>query len=415
MPQTETKLLFKKYAELLTEIGLNVRPGQLVNISAEAVHRDLAVEIAEASYRRGAKYVNLDLGDPRLARARLINSASEHLTFVPRYITEKYCELVDERAANLKLVGSEEPDILSDLDPKAINTARIAQYQAMKRFYEEGIFKSKVHWTVAAAASPKWAQKIFPDLGAAEAEARLWQSIFKICRVDREDCIGLWHEHHKTLQARASRLTGLKIKTLRFTGPGTDLTVGLSPHAIFKGGGDVGPYGVEYEPNIPTEEVFTTPDWRKTSGRVRATRPFFINGKLIEGLNLRFENGEVAEYSAQAGAAAFAEYIGSDPGGKRLGEVALVGIDSPVFQSGLVFQEILFDENAACHIAVGSAYKFCLDSGETLSKDELDSIGCNESTVHTDMMISSEEVDVAAETYGGEQIDLIKRGAWVRS
>ena len=406
--------LFRPYSELLVRIGLNVQPGQLVNIGAEAVHRDLAVEVAAAAYRCGAKFVNVDLIDPRISRARIENSSAEHLSFVPRAITEKYGELVDERAANLKIVGSESPDILADLDPKAINTIRIAQYQAMKRFYEDGIFKSKVHWTVAAAATPGWAAKIFPGLDPEAAEEKLWQAIFKICRVDCADPIAAWRDHHRVLQARAATLTGLKIKLLRFTGPGTDLTVGLSPKAVFKGGGDVGPYGVEYEPNIPTEEVFTTPDWRITSGRVRATRPFFINGKLIEDLQLEFKNGEVSSFKARSGEATFAEYIGSDPGGKRLGEVALVGTESPVFQSGLVFQEILFDENAACHIAVGSAYKFCLDGGERMTKEEIEAIGCNESTVHTDMMISSEEVDVTAETYGGEKIKLIEQGRWLK-
>lgn len=406
---------FKPYAELLVKVGLNVQPGQLVNIGAEAINRDLVVEIASAAYRAGAKFVSVDLADSRIARARILQSKPEHLAFVPRYITEKYSELVDERAANLKLVGGENPDILSDLDPKAINTARIAQYQAMKRFYDEGIFKSKVHWTVAAASTPGWAAKVFPGADPAEADRKLWEAIFKICRVDRSDPVAIWHDHHKTLQARAAKLTGMKIKQLHFTGPGTDLTVGLSAKAVFKGGGDIGPYGVEYEPNIPTEECFTTPDWRVTSGHVRATRPFFINGKLIEDLKIEFRGGEVAAFSARSGEATFAEYIGSDPGGKRLGEVALVGIDSPVFQSGLVFQEILFDENAACHIAVGSAYKFCLDGGDKMTQAELESLGCNESSVHTDMMISSEEVDVSAITYGGETIGLIQKGKWLKA
>ena len=205
----------------------------------------------------------------------------------------------------------------------------------------------------------------------------------------------------------------MKIKELHFTGKGTDLTVGLSENAIFKGGTDESPRGVPFEPNIPTEEVFTTPDYRVTRGRVQTTRPFLINGKLITDLSLEFTDGEISSFSATNGEDTFREYINSDEGSKRLGEVALVGVDSPVYQSGLVYQEILFDENAACHIAVGSAYKFCIDGGDTMTKEELTAIGCNESTVHTDMMISSEEVDVTAKTYSGETVELIKAGKWV--
>ncbi len=205
----------------------------------------------------------------------------------------------------------------------------------------------------------------------------------------------------------------MKIRQLHFTGPGTDLKVGLSEKALFKGGSDSGPSGAHFEPNIPTEEVFTTPDARMTEGTARATRPFYINGRLIEGLEMKFSGGVLVDFSAKEGEETFREYVSSDEGAKRLGEVALVGTDSPIFASGLVFQEILFDENAACHIAVGSAYKTCIEGGEDLSEEALAAIGCNESTVHTDMMISSEEVDVSAITYDGVEKPLIKSGAWL--
>jgi aminopeptidase len=207
-------------------------------------------------------------------------------------------------------------------------------------------------------------------------------------------------------------LNDLGVKSLKFTGPGTDLVVGLSERARFRGGSDRGPSGASYEPNIPTEECFTTPDWRKTEGRVRATRPFLINGVLIRDLVLNFRNGEIASFEASAGAETFREYIASDAGAKRLGEVALVGIDSPVFKSGKVFEEILFDENAACHIAVGFAYKNCLSDFQNLTNEDVERIGCNESVVHTDMMISDEHVSVDAELYKGGTLRLINNGEW---
>jgi aminopeptidase len=402
----------EKYAELLVIHGLNVQSGQSVNISAEVAHRDLVCHIARACYKKGAKHVNIDLADPRFAKIRITESDPNNLSYVPQHITQKYNYLLDTTAANLKLVGSEEPDILSDLDPQKINTLRLATYMAIKRFYEEGIGKSKIHWTVAAAATPKWAKKIFPKLAEKEAVASLWNEIFKICRVDKPNCLELWQKHNDALHSRATKLSLMKIKELHFTGPGTDLHVFLSPKALFKGGGDLSPRGVEFEPNVPTEEVFTTPDYRKTSGKVTTTRPFLINGKLIKGLYVEFTNGEISNFKAEDGEATFKEYINSDEGGKRLGEVALVGIDSPVYQSGLVFEEILFDENAACHIAIGSAYKFCLENGANLTQEELADIGCNESSVHTDMMISSDKVNVDAITYSGTEVRLISNGQW---
>lgn len=402
----------KNYAKLLVSHGLNVQEGQILNISAESINRDFALLVAEAAYARGAKYVNLDLADARLVRLRVLSKGMEDLRYVPSYLSVKYDELLDTTAANLKILGSEDPDLLADLDPKKMNTMLIEQRLALKRFYDDGIGKSKVHWTVAAAATPKWGARIFPKLSEKEAYARLWQEILKAVRADKENCTDLWKTHNVALHSRAKKFTELKIKELHFKGPGTDLIVGLSTRAVFKGGTDVSPRGVEFEPNIPTEEVFTTPDFRETNGRVKTTRPFLINGRLIKNLELEFKNGEIVSFSASEGEETFREYISSDEGAKRLGEVALVGVDSPIYQSGIIFEEILFDENAACHIAIGMAYKFCLSGGPEMSKEGLESYGCNESSVHTDMMISSKKVDVLARTYSGEEIVLISKGSW---
>ena len=401
-----------RYAKLLAVHGLNIRPGQIVNISADAIHRELTYKVAIEAYTLGAKFVNIDLAEPRLLKARVELSKEEDLSYVPEYIKSKYQELVDTNAANIRITGLEEPELLSELSPKRLNTIRKHQRLAIQYFYDEGIGKSKVHWTIGAASTPKWGKRIFPNLNEQEAEAALWDAIFKACRVDKENCLELWKEHNKVLQDRAKKLTLMKIKELHFTGPGTDLKVGLSQKAMFKGGGDTSPRGHEFEPNIPTEEVFTTPDYRVTEGKVRTTRPFPINGKLIQGLEVEFKNGVITNFKAKDGEETFKEYISSDDGAKRLGEVALVGIDSPIYQSGLIFEEILFDENAACHIAIGSAYKFCLENGASMTDEEVAACGCNESSVHTDMMISSPDVDCLATCYDGNKIQLISKGAW---
>lgn len=405
-------LFLERYARLLVKHGANVQAGQIVNISAEVIHRDFAYMVAQEAYRAGAASVILDLAEPRLQKFKLDSVKQEFLGVVPNHVPAKYQQILDDGGATIKIIGPEYPLLLADVAPKRVNEERKAFYQAVKSFYEEGIGKSRVHWTIGAAATPGWGQRVFPELSPDKAEDALWNAIFAIVRVDRPDYLEVWKSHNETLHRRARALNDLEIEKLHFVGPGTDLTVSLDKRARFKGGTDIGPHGEPFEPNIPTEECFTTPDCRKTSGVVRATRPFLVNGVLIEGLTMTFENGEIASFDASKGRETFEEYLSSDPGARRLGEVALVGIDSPVFKSGRVFEEILFDENAACHIAVGSAYKFCLDGGSDLSKAELGEIGCNESSVHTDMMISDEHVSVTAHTYAGEEIRLIENGEW---
>lgn len=405
----------RRYAQLIASHGLNVRPGQLVQVSTEVYHRSFIALLVEELYLRGAKYVHVDFADPAISRTRILRSNVEYLGDTPAFFSAKYHELVESGAANLKVLGPEKPDHLVDLDHHAVNTVRKGAYRAAKHFYTEGIERSKVHWCVVAAATPAWAQRIFPTLGEQDAELRLWDQIFKICRVDHDDFMARWEAHNDLLQRRASALSSLGIEELHFQGPGTDLRVGLSSKAIFKGGSDSTPTGDLFEPNIPTEECFTTPDWRRTNGTVAATRPFYVNGTLIKGLLITFKNGEISHFSCDEGEAAFKTYTESDEGSKRLGEVALVGTDSPIFMSGLVFQEILYDENAACHIALGSAYRGCLKNGASLSDEECRELGCNISSVHTDIMISSEEVDVDARLLNGERVRLIERGAWVGS
>lgn len=404
--------LLSRYAQLLIRHGLNVQPGQIVNISAEVCHREFVLLLVEEAYRAGARIVDVELNDPRVLLTRLNLSSEEDLDFVPAYLGTKYEELVSSESANLKIVGSEFPDILKEAAPKRVNQIRVSRYKSLKFFYEEGIGKSKVHWTVAAAATKAWGEKLFPHLKGEAAEKKLWEELFKIVRADSGDCLHLWEVHNRKLHSRAATLNELQLREIHFLGSGSDLRIELSPLAIFKGGSDTGPRGAEFEPNIPTEEVFTTPDYRKTRGKVRTTRPFFINGVLVENLELEFKDGEICSFTASHGKETFEEYICSDPGAKRLGEVALVGIDSPVYQSGLVFQEILLDENAACHIAIGSAYKFCLDGGAVLSPEQLEDIGCNESSAHTDMMISDESTDVIGTKADGSTVELISKGQW---
>jgi len=405
---------FHRYAELIVRHGLNVQPDQVVHISTEPVHREFALLVAQKCYEHGARLVDFTFHDPRADKLRIEAVDRDSLAFVPPYFVSKFDALVDLEAANLKLIGMEFPDLLANLPADRMQALEIHRRRAMKRFYEDGIGKSKVHWCVAAAATPLWGQKVYPGVDANEAEHRLWGDILAMCRADKPACLDLWKEHNERLHRRAKKLTDMNIQALRFLGSGTDLVVGLSEKAVWRGGQERSARGHWFEPNLPTEEVFTTPDYRTVEGHARTTRPFMINGRQIENLSMKFENGVITDFMASTGAETFAEYIDSDTGAGRLGEVALVGTDSPIFQTGRVFEEILFDENAACHIAVGMAYKFCLDGGETMSTEALAEVGCNESAVHTDMMISDEDTDVVATTYAGEEVRLLQGGAWTK-
>ena len=406
-------VLLERYAKLLVRVGANVQPGQIVNISAEVVHRELVYLIAREAYRAGAATVMLDLIEPRLQRFKLDTVKEEYVALTPKHVPAKYQQLLEEHGAQIKLIGPEFPMLLTGVDPKRVNDERKAFYSAVRPFYDEGVGKSKVHWTIGAAATPAWGARIFPELSPQEAEDALWRNIFSITRVAHENFIDLWREHDEALHRRARMLNDLKIKSLRFTGPGTDLVVGLNERAQFKGGSDRGPSGASFQPNVPTEECYTTPDWRKTEGTVKTTRPFLVNGTLIRDLVLHFRHGEIVSFETSTGRETFQEYINSDAGAKRLGEVALVGIDSPIFRSGKIFEEILYDENAACHIAIGFGFRSCISDFEAITKDELSGIGYNESVVHTDMMISNEHVSVEAELYRGGSMMLLQNGEWL--
>jgi aminopeptidase len=410
---TTFDVLLQRYVTLIAEQGINVQPGQFVQISTEIYHRRLIQLLVQELYARGAKFVHVDYTDPLCLRARMQRSQADFLDDLPDFYTARFNYLVDCEGAALRIVGPEFPDSLSDIDPLRMNSVRKAAYTAAKRYYTDGLTQGLVHWCVAAAATPQWGKRVFPHLSEVEAESALWDQIFKICRVSSPDFLELWRAHNASLIGRAEQLTSMQIRSLRFVGPGTDLVVGLSPRAIFKGGADISHRSHAFQPNIPTEECFTTPDWRQTNGVVRATRPFLVHGVLIKDLTMVFKEGEIESFSCSQGAGTFEAYIRTDEGARRLGEVALVGIDSPIFQSGLVFEEILFDENAACHIALGSAYKSCLCDGSHLSDMECQALGCNTSMVHTDIMISSEHVDVYATLANGETHLLLEKGRWI--
>lgn len=405
----------RAYARVLVRIGMNVQEGQIVRPSGEIAHRELLYLIAEESYEAGARFVDVMAVEPRLGPIRVRHQPDRDLVFSPSYMSARGRELVQRDAAILSLVGKESPDLYDELNPQRVQRYMIAQQKTSRYLRQKGILPGRIAWTVAAAATPAWAKKVFPEQDESAATALLWECIFRFARADATDPLAAWKEHLEQLNTRSQLLNELAIETLHFSGGGIDLSVGLSPRAIFIGGSKENALGVPFVANIPTEEIFSTPDWRKTEGVVRSTRPFSVNQQKVSNLEVEFEKGEVVRFSANEGEETFAEFLKSDTGSKRLGEVSLVSCESPIYQSGLVFEEILFDENAACHIAFGAAYPMCIEGSENMSPEDLAKVGFNTSIQHNDMMISSESTNVEAILRSGCTIPIITKGKWINN
>ncbi len=407
--------LLDRYADLLVRLGLNVQPGQGVHLTAEPEHAPFVHRVAAAAYRAGAAWVHVGWQDALLARARLQNVAPERLDFFPAYETARLRQMLDEGWARLALVGPQHPTALDDVDAEAMRRSGQARSRAT-RFYGEAMSANRFAWCVAAAPTAAWAQQVFPGLPAQQAVEQLWALILRVCRVDRPDPIAAWQAHDAALRAAAAALEQAGVVTLRFVAPAsapgapaTDLTVGLTPRPKWVGSSSLTPAGLPFFPNIPTEEIFTTPDSRRAEGFVAATRPTTVYGRQVEGAWFRFAAGEVVDFGAAQGADALEQHFKLD-GARRLGEAALVDVRSPLHTAGVLFHEILFDENAACHIAFGEAYPEGVQGGLELSPDELAALGVNRSETHLDVMIGSPALDVTGVTADGREVAVMREG-----
>ncbi len=400
------------YARLLAEVGLNVQKGQFVQIAFESGYaEELALRVMEYAYERGARHVQLSYTHPRATKAQLTGQSIDDRFFFPLSERVRNDHVVDTEGCYLGLRTYAEPDIFNDIAALS-GEHQAASMRMRERFYKEGINKGKVSWCVACPPSPKAAQKVYPELSEGAAFVQYWDAIFRMTMSDESDCIEKWKRLDERLHERRRKLDMLGIRELRFYGEGTALYVGLSEESRWLGGSKETAAGKSFSANVPSFEVFTTPDWRRTEGKVKITRPFNVSGVLVEGLELEFRSGRIVKISATKNEDAYRALIQKDEGARQLGEVALVGRDSPVSQEGVVFNNTLYDENAACHIATGSGYSVCIHNGWNLSKEELEKVGCNNSVTHNDVMISGPGVDVDAITHSGETVALIRDGYW---
>ena len=380
-------------------VGANVESGQLVAVSSLIEHAPLARAVTRAAYAAGARYVDVSYVDNHVRRAKIELAPDEALTWTPPWLLERVKRLGEEHAALIGTTGDPEPHLLEDLPGERVGKTRMVELttEALRNLNEK-----LVNWTGIAYPNEGWARSVF---GEPDVE-RLWQAVEFCTRLDEPDPVAAWDEHMTTLERRADDLDAVGVDAVRFRGRGTDLTVGLLPASRWGAARFETAWGRTYVPNMPTEEVFTTPDRRRTEGVVRSTQPLSLLGTIVRDLELRFEAGRVVEVNASAGADVVRAEVDTDEGARYLGEVALVDSSSRVGQTGLTFFDVLYDENAACHIAYGAGLAYGIEGPPGGD-------GFNVSAVHTDFMIGGPEVEVDAITHDGSTVPVLRENAWV--
>lgn len=413
-PFTETPEFAQKLnrlAEVAVRSGLGLAPGQELVMTATLDAVPLARLITEHAYKAGASLVTTLFSDEQAALIRMRNGSDASFDSAPAWLYEAMAQAYRNGAARLAIAGND-PSLLSKEDPEKVSRVNRATSKGYRPALEL-IARHEINWTIVSSATAAWAAAVFPDLPEDEALAKLWNAIFAASRADQPDPIAAWKEHDAKLHAWADRLNQKRCSALHFRGPGTNLRVGLADDHLWLGGGTTARNGRYCIPNMPTEEVFTTPHKDRVDGHVTSTKPLSYQGTLIEEISVRFEAGKIIEAKAVRGDQVLQRMIETDEGARRLGEVSLVPHSSPIASSGLLFMNTLFDENAACHIALGQAYSSCVRNGDNLSQQELAARGANSSLIHVDWMIGSDRVDVDGITAEGNAEAVMRAGEWV--
>lgn len=393
--------LTRRLADLTVGFAANVQPGQVVGITTYPGKEELTREIARASYERGARWVDVLTFDPWVKRQRLALADESTLEFVPPWMIDRLEWLSEEHAARVTLTGNASPDALDGIDPGR------AGKDVLPYLPNTGAVVNRftTNWTVVPAPTRGWAGLVFPELEPEEAYDRLWEAVAHVCRLDEADPASAWRERARTLETIAARLTERRFDAIRLHGPGTDVTVGLFPGSVWHAADFHTVDGLRHFPNLPSEEMFTTPDPTRVDGRVTATRPLDVYGAMLDGIRVEFANGRAVRIDADRGADTLRSLAAKDEGASRLGELALVDGEGRIGPLGIVFNETLLDENAASHIALGNGYQLGVD-------DEADRERVNTSRIHVDFMIGSPEVDVDGLTRDGDVVPVLRGGAW---
>jgi aminopeptidase len=405
------------YAELAVRVALNLQPGQrlliigpLANGGASLEAAPLARALTGAAYRAGSPLVETIYGDEVQQTLRFKHAPRESFERSSLWLPKALSEHVDQGHAVLS-ISANDPDLLQGQPPDLVSAVLQATARDMRPFREQ-LSRNDTNWAIIAAASSAWAAKIFPGVPASAAVSQLWDAIARMCRLEEPDPVAAWETHLANLSARADYLNARRYQALKYTGPGTDLTLGLPEGHIWVSGRSASRKGIPFTANLPTEEVFTIAHKDRVDGTVRASKPLSYGSTLIDGFSVTFERGRIVGMTADRNPDTLQRLLDTDEGARRLGEVALVPHGSPISQSGLLFYNTLFDENAASHIALGNAYKFTLRGGNDMTDAEFEGAGGNRSAVHVDFMIGSGDLDVDGVLAGGEVEPLMRKGEW---
>jgi aminopeptidase len=393
--------LTRRLADLTVGFGANVQPGQVVGITTFTGKEELTRELARAAYARGARWVDVLTFDPWVKRARLELAPEDTLDYVPGWMIDRLEWLSDEHAARISLSGPPAPGALEGVDPARAGRDLLPYLPNAGAV----VNRRTTNWCVVPAPTPAWASLVYPELDAEAAYARLWEAVAHICRLDEPDPEEAWRGRAGELTSVAARLTARRFDAIRLRGPGTDLTAGLLPTSAWNAAAFATVDGLPHFPNIPSEEVFTTPDPERVDGHVTATRPLEVYGAMIEGIRVSFSGGRAVEVDADRGADTLRGVVAKDAGAARLGELALVDGEGRIGPLGTVFSDTLIDENAASHIALGNGYEVGVESDEDRAR-------VNTSAVHVDFMIGAPDVEVDGVTAAGEAVPLLRGGAW---
>lgn len=400
----------EKYAELSVKIGVNIQPGQTLLVRSPIECAPFVRKVVKKAYDSGAKNVHIEWSDEECALIKYLNAPDEVFNEFPTWVSDQYVKIAKEGGAFLS-VYAQDPDLLKDVDPQKVANFQKASAEALKE-WRSYTLSDKSKWSIVSVPTASWSKKVFPGVSEKEAIDKMWEAIFHCTRVDQEDPIEAWNQHNKNLKVRMNFLNDSKFKTLYFKSGKTDITMNLPEGHIWASGASKDPNGINFNPNIPTEEVFTLPHKFGVNGIVASTKPLVYGGNVINNFTLTFKDGKIVDFTAEEGYDTLSKLIDTDEGSHYLGEVALVPFKSPISDTNIVFYNTLYDENASCHFAIGTAYKSCVENGVDIPEEELDKHGINFSLTHVDFMIGSSDMNIVGEKANGEKVQIFKDGNW---
>jgi len=394
----------ERFADLVVRVGANVQPGSEVLLQSDIAHQEIARAVVERAYLAGAAWVEVDWRDGPVKRSGVMHASMERLTRTRPWVMEQARNLSEARAVFIALIGDPDPHLLDDADPAKAAAFPVDEHMAIKEMLVGG----RHRWTIAAAPNPGWAIEVFgqPDVD------RLWDAVTTAMRLDEPDPVAAWRARCGELTARSRALDALELTEVHYQGDGTDLTVGLLPGTRWSGGQHEDPDGIPYMANLPTEEVFASPDRRRAEGEITLTKPVIVNGRIVEGLRAAIERGRITTVTATRNGEAVQAQLETDEGARSLGEVSLVDRHSRIARAGILFHNMLLDENAACHVAWGQGFPFAVAGGLEKSSEELYDLGLNRSAVHTDVVIGGAGLTVTGTGPSGT-VDIIRDDEWV--